>query len=82
MSDQKEIHWLCRPKTIRGLWGGAIALLLVLLGLELTLHSKGYFGIDGTFGFYAWFGFICSVGMIALSKVIGIFIKRKDTYYD
>ncbi len=75
-------HWLRRPETIRKLWIGGLLMLGVLVGVEPLLPTHGYFGIDGLFAFNAWFGFLACVAMIVVSKGLGIFIKRQDTYYD
>lgn len=77
-----KLHWLVRPATIRGLWIGFIAVLVLLLLANFAIHPKGHFGIDGTFGFFAWFGFLSCVAMVIGSKVLGVFLKRKDSYYD
>lgn len=75
-------HWLVRPDTIRRLCMGGGLLLAVLVLLDAVIEHHSYFDVDGTFGFYAWFGFGTSVAMIVFSKVLGIFVKRPDTYYD
>ncbi|MGQ9424440.1 hypothetical protein ACXYTJ_00650 [Gilvimarinus sp. F26214L] len=86
MSDQnraeQEQHWLVRPKTIRALWiGGAIVLALTVIAqFFVPLHD--YFVVDGVFGFYAVFGFFSCVGMVVLAKLLGLLLKRPDTFYD
>lgn len=75
-------HWLVRPHTIRLLWGLLIAILIISVVPDFFIHAHSYFGIDGTFGFYAWFGFGTCVLMVIGSKILGIFLKREDTYYD
>ena len=75
-------HWLAREGTIKRLWL-AFALLLtatVLGDLFITHHP--YFGLDGTFGFGAWFGFASCVALIIVAKALGAFLKRPDTYHD
>ncbi|MBC8338752.1 MAG: hypothetical protein H8E39_08690 [Alphaproteobacteria bacterium] len=79
---EAPLHWLVRPETIRKLWTGGGVLLTVLVVLELWVHPKGYFGIDATFGFNAWYGFIVCVAMVVGAKGLGIFLKREDTYYE
>ena len=54
-SDQD--HWLVRPSTIRLLWRLLIGVLVVLVALQLVIKIKGYFLVDGWFGFGAAFGF-------------------------
>ena len=75
-------HWLVRESTIRGLWiGFAIALATTVL-LDLVVAHHPFFGLDGTFGFGAWFGFASCVAMIVFARGLGVLLKRPDTYYD
>jgi len=71
-----------RPKTIRQLWIGSCIALALLVATDFLIHHHAHFGVDGTFGFYAWFGFICCVVMIVGSKALGALVKRSDSYYD
>jgi len=75
-------HWLVKPSTIRLLWWvfGAILTLTVLADFFIEHH--GHFGLDGTFGFGAWYGFLSCVVLVAFSKALGVLLKRPDTYYD
>lgn len=84
MSEQKQLHWLVRPKTIKKLWIVGIASLAVLTGLSLLVpHHDIKFGIEGTPAFYSWYGFLTCVGMVVFAKfVLGKLLTRKDTYYD
>jgi uncharacterized membrane protein YhdT len=77
-----ETHWLVRPETVRLLWCGGIAILVLLVIADFFVHAHPSFQIDGTFGFYAWFGLVVCVGMVLFAKALGIFLKRKETYYD
>jgi hypothetical protein len=82
MNDSQEKHWLVRPETIRLLWRvGSVVLALLVLG-DFLIHGHPTFGIDGTFGFHAWYGFFTCVGMVLFAKALGVFLKRRDTYYD
>jgi hypothetical protein len=80
-------HWLYRRENLPKLW--AIQLLVLALALlpEFFIHHHPHFEgqgftLDGGFGFYAGYGFLACAGMVALAKVLGIFLKRKDSYYD
>ncbi len=75
-------HWLLRPETIRRLTWLAVALLAVIALLDFAISPYAAFGIDGTVFFYSWYGFATCVGMVVLAKLLGIFLKRKDSYYD
>ena len=74
--------WLERPGTIRLLWAVFIGVLALTVLAEFLVHPHGYFGIDGTFAFNAWYGLGTCVAMIFFAKALGIFIKRRDTYYE
>jgi hypothetical protein len=80
---QPQLHWLVRPKTIKGLWIGGILLLLIVTGLGTTVHPHSKFGLEGTLTFYSWYGFFTCVAMVLFAKFfVGILLTRKDTYYD
>ncbi|QID18971.1 hypothetical protein G3580_15895 [Nitrogeniibacter mangrovi] len=76
------MHWLVRPETIRKLWIAFIAILALTVVAEFFVHGHPHFGIDGWPAFSAWFGFGSCVIMVFGSKLIGMVLKRPDTYYD
>lgn len=80
MSEQNK-HWLLRSENIRKLWLAFIAILILSLVADLFVHQHQYFGIEDSFSFYAWYGFITCVGMVIFAKLLGIFLKRSETYY-
>jgi hypothetical protein len=82
MRGPNNDHWLTRPATIRLLWVGFILVLIVLVALDLVVAHHPHFGIDGTFGFGAWFGFLSCVALVGFAKALGALLKRPDTYYD
>lgn len=75
-------HWLARPGTIRLLWVIFAIVLAVTVAMDLFIEHHSYFGLDGTLGFGAWFGFVSCVAMVAFAKALGVLLKRPDTYYD
>ena len=82
MTEIENKHWLVRPKTVYWLWRGGLLLLAFLVLADLFIHAHSSFGIDGSFGFYSWYGLITCVGMVLFAKALGLFLKRKDSYYD
>lgn len=54
--------------------------LTLLMDLFVTPHVE--FGIEGTIFFYAWFGFFSCAVIIIFSRFLGIFLKRKENYYN
>ena len=80
MSETNK-HWLLRQENIRKLWIGFIVILVITVVAGLFVHQHESFGIEDSFGFYAWYGFITCVGMVVFAKVLGIFLKRSEEYY-
>lgn len=81
-SKIEETHWLVRATTIRRLWWGGFAVLGVLVLADLVVAPYPYFGIDGSFGFYAWYGFAVCAVMVVGAKALSQPLKRDDSYYD
>ena len=77
----KDDHWLVRPSTILLLWRVGLAVLALTVLADLVLVPHPYFGIDGSFGFYAWYGFLGCTAMVLVAKGLGLLLSRKDTYY-
>lgn len=67
---------------IKKLWLGFIVILALLFLSDLIIHRHSYFGIDGFFAFPSLYGFLSCVFLVFISKLIGIFLKRPEDYYD
>jgi len=79
---ENDKHWLIRSATIRRLWWGMYAVLALTVIAQLVVPLKAKFGIDGWLAFPAVYGFITCVAMILAAKLLGAWLKRKDSYYD
>lgn len=82
MSEIETQHWLVRSQTVRRLWVGFTVVLTLLVLADMFIHPHANFGIDGTFGFYAWFGLLACMAMVLFAKMLGVALKRPDTFYD
>ncbi|MEM1382943.1 MAG: hypothetical protein AAF713_17275 [Pseudomonadota bacterium] len=80
--NQMHDHWLVRPGTVRGIWAISLGVLVGTVLADLSIDHNPKFGIDGSFGFAAWFGFAACVALVLLSKLLGLLLKRPDDYYD
>lgn len=63
-------------------WIGFGVLLALSLLSNIFIHHHAHFGFEDSFGFYAGYGFGAGVALMVIAKVMGIFLRRKDTYYD
>jgi ABC-type protease/lipase transport system fused ATPase/permease subunit len=82
MNDEKQLHWLVRPSTIRKLWIGTSVVLTLIVLAQTVIYVKGYFGFDAWFGFGAVYGFVSCLVMVLLAKLLGLVLKRPIDYYD
>jgi hypothetical protein len=84
MPDPKENgdNWLVRPRTIRLLWIVFIVILAATVLADFFIGHRAKFGIEGTIGFNAWYGFLSCVVLVFLSLALGRVLKRPDDYYD
>ncbi len=81
MSNAEEKHWLVRSKTIRRLCYVGLLVLAALVMADNFIHGHPSFGVDGTFGFYSWYGLMVCAAMVVIAKLLGFLLKRQDTYY-
>ena len=85
MSEQK--HWLYRKENLPKLWMIQVGILVLAVLPEFFIKHEEHlpgsgFTLDTTFGFFAWYGFLTCAAMVISAKILGIFLKRKDDYYD
>ncbi len=71
-----------KPGTISAIWVVSLIVLVVLVALDVTYEHHDHFGVDSTFGFHAWYGFLSCVGMVLVAKGLGWFLQRGDDFYD
>lgn len=87
MSDNKPKHWLYRPENLPKLWRIQVVILLLVVLPEFFIQRHAYFEslgihVDGSWGFYAWYGFLTCMAMVVGAKLLGTFLKRREDYYD
>ena len=74
-------HWLDEPRNVRRLWRGFLMLLAVTVVAEFFITLHPHFEVESLPAFHALFGFLACAAMIFVAKVLGILLKRPDTYY-
>lgn len=79
--DQTD-HWLARPAMIKLIWRAFGVVLVATVLAQLAVSVKGYFLLDGWFGFAAVFGFLSCLAMVLVAKGLGYLVKRQEKYYD
>lgn len=77
----KHKHWLDEPRNVRLLWRVFLAVLALTVAAEWFVELHPHFAVEGLFGFHAWYGLAACAAMIAVAKLLGMGLKRPDTYY-
>lgn len=80
-NNAHDDHWLVRPTTITLLWRVFAVVLTLLVLAQAVIKVKGYFVVDGWFGFGAAFGFLSCLVMVVVAKLLGFVLKRPEDYY-
>jgi hypothetical protein len=75
-------HWLTRPSTIKLLWIVFVVVLALTVIAGVWLTEEPHFEIERLFAFNAAYGFVVCAAMILVAKVLGMLLKRRDTYYE
>lgn len=75
-------HWLDKPRNVKLLWRGFLVALALSVLAQLFVDLHAQFAIEGVFGFAAWYGFATCILMIVVAKLLGLWLKRPESYYD
>jgi len=87
-SKSRQIGYFYQPKVKRALWIILIVSCIISVALELLIKRHSHFAdhgwqaMDGIFGFYAAMGFVGCVGLILIAKLLGVFLKVRENFYD
>ncbi len=82
MTDRDKGHWLTRAATIRKLWWVFSTVLALTVLVQFPVSVKGYFTVDGWFGFGAVYGFLSCLFMVLFAKGLGLLLKRPSDFYE
>lgn len=79
---EKETGFLDKPENIKKIRWIFYVILVILVGLDFFIHKHPHFSWEKIPGFFAIYGFVACVVIIAVSKNLGRFLKKKEDYYD
>ena len=79
---KKEFDWFYRTENIRKCKIVFGIVLLVSVLLEFFIERHGHFRWEMILGNRAIFGFFACAGLIFFSKLIGLWLKKKEDYYE
>jgi len=79
---KKELKIFDKPENVKRFLGFFYVSLVVLLIVDIINHKLAEFPWVDAPEFFAVYGFVSCVGLIFIAKVLRIFIKRDEHYYD
>ncbi len=79
---EKKDHIFDKPENVRRLLGTFFVSLGLLLVAELFIHKHPEFPWEGSFGFFASYGFVSCVSLIYIAKLLRKVVRRDEDYYD
>ncbi len=79
---KKELKIFDKPKNVKMLLRIFYASLIVLLIADFFIHKHAEFPWEEAPEFFAAYGFVSCVLLIFIAKILRIFIKKDENYYD
>ena len=76
------MHWLYRPENRRPIWIAFVIVLAVTVAAGVLVDMHPHFAFESWPAFFAVFGFLACVVLVFGAKLLGLLLKRPDTYYD
>ena len=79
---KKELKIFDKPQNVKRVLGTFFISLIVLLIMDFFVHKHSEFPWEGYPDFFAVYGFVSCALLIFLAKILRLFIKRDERYYD
>lgn len=76
------MHWLYRPENRRPIWIAFAIVLAVTVAAGFLVDMHPHFAFESWPAFFAIYGFLACVVLVFGAKLLGLILKRPDTYYD
>ena len=80
--DNEKTWWLDDPRNVNKILWTLAAVCVVLVAFELVADRYGPFPVEHVFGFYAIFGFVASLVVVLLTRLLRPLVARREDYYD
>lgn len=82
-NEPNNPSWFEKPANVNLLIGVlVIACAVVVLADFFYTNDHPHFETESWFGFQAWFGFLSFAGVVFLGRLLRVFIRREEDYYD
>lgn len=79
---KKDLTLFDNPKNVKRFLFIFYGCLLVLLLIDPFIHKHAEFEWEAAPGFYAAYGFVSCVLLIFIAKILRLWVKRDEDYYE
>jgi uncharacterized membrane protein YkvA (DUF1232 family) len=79
---KRELKIFDKPENVKRFLGFFYASLVVLLIVDFFIHKHAVFPWEEAPDFFAVYGFVSCVALIFIAKLLRLFIKRDENYYE
>ena len=79
---KRELKIFDKPENVKRFLRFFYAFLVLLLIIDFFIHKHADFPWEGATNFFALYGFVSCVLLIFIAKLLRLFIKRDEDYYD
>ena len=81
MKPEKK-YWLDNAGNVRKILYALYAVWMLLVLADFAYEKETHFEIEERFGFFGIFGLLACGGLVLAAKVLRVFLKREEDYYD
>lgn len=75
-------YWLDDHRNVRKIIWAVFAICVLLFLADAVYHKHSYFAAEDLFGFYAFYGFFVSLVLVLIGRLMRVFLKRDEGYYE
>ncbi|MDT8448674.1 MAG: hypothetical protein RQ847_00735 [Wenzhouxiangellaceae bacterium] len=82
IGSDNDRRWLDEPRNVDRVVHTLYAICAVTVLLDFVVQRHETLDFAHWFGFYAWYGFVACTGLVLAAKLLRVFVKRPEDYYE
>ncbi len=75
-------YWLDEKRNVDRIYAAVLLVCVVLIAADFFYDKHAKFAIEGWFGFFGIYGFVCCVFLVLAAKQLRKLLMRSEDYYD
>lgn len=81
MSAPHDAPWSVAPAKVNWIVRGLYLACALSVLMDFVIHRHETLDFAGSFGFYAWYGFVACVSLVIAAKGMRKLLMRPENYY-